>query len=122
MAILSGLLLTAWWLSFLTATPRQRRIDTSLGDLSYPLYLIHVPIQILAKNVFGATRSDVLALVAALLAVAASVLFTRATEPTLKEIRNKIRGRSLDSKAAALPSGYEYYPALEVAPDRFPSK
>jgi peptidoglycan/LPS O-acetylase OafA/YrhL len=104
--LLVALLLTAWTLADVMPSERLRDWDERLGDLSYPLYLIHVPVQIAVKNIVGDERSTTIAVLAALAAIVISFAFARLTGPLLKKLRTAIRGQSLDANSPKQSGGF----------------
>jgi peptidoglycan/LPS O-acetylase OafA/YrhL len=78
----------------LTAKPFFRRIDSFLGDLSYPVYLNHGSIEVILYGFFQG-----LSMLIVWLGVASSLIMSfflsMITEPFTRKLRNKIRGQVL---------------------------
>jgi peptidoglycan/LPS O-acetylase OafA/YrhL len=75
---------------------RLKRIDSALGDLTYPLYLNHYAVSVAALTLFASAKPSFTLFA---LTLVASVAFSYGamllTEPLTKGIRDRIRGRRL---------------------------
>lgn len=94
---------------------RWRAIDRRLGDLTYPLYLCHLPV-ISALAYFDVIRKPqdfLIVLVASVLAAGALHL---CVERPLANARNKVRGAQLRSRAFAAEAAPEWAPPGIVNP------
>lgn len=91
-AFITMLLLT-FSLLLVNLSPKWERIDQKLGELSYPLYLLHIPVAIFVKLVLGASVASVA--VASLLSVGCSYLINLSIEKSVRKWRDKLRGRAV---------------------------
>ncbi|MGF6433479.1 acyltransferase family protein [Bradyrhizobium elkanii] len=66
------------------------RVDQRLGELSYPLYLLHIPVAILTKLVLGSSTSSVG--VAAALSLVAAYFVNNSVERSVRRLRDSLRG------------------------------
>lgn len=71
-----------------------KKIDQWLGDLSYPVYLNHYAVTVLALSLFP-QRNLAMFLLCIALSLASSWAVALLTEPLTKGIRNRIRGVAL---------------------------
>ena len=69
-------------------------IDQALGDLTYPLYLNHYAVLVVARSLFPAPNPFVQT-AAVLAALLISVVLHRLVETPMATIRDRIRGRPL---------------------------
>lgn len=81
-------------LARMRVSERIRQIDRWLGDLSYPLYLNHYAVSILALTL-APTRSAWVFLVAVVLCIGVSWAVAQFTEPFSARLRDQIRGVAL---------------------------
>lgn len=71
-----------------------KRIDSLLGDLSYPLYLNHFSVEVLLYGLFQ-IKSILLLVLGVLLSITISWLSYLAVEPFTKRLRDVVRGQVL---------------------------
>lgn len=91
-ALFAGLVFV---LSRLRAPALFRRLDRSLGDLSYSLYLNHYVVLILFCAVFGQAGGPAFWAAAVMVAVVLSAIMQLAIERPLAGLRTRIRGAAL---------------------------
>lgn len=72
--------------------------DERVGKLSYPLYLIHLPILYTVFFKFPSTRAWVLDLLVVLLAVAMSILIVIAVDNPIQLVRRRVRDRAMGTR------------------------
>ena len=77
-----------------------RGIDRRLGDLTYPLYLVHLPV-IIALETLGIIRKPQDIIIVVIAAVLAAAALHLAVERPLAKTRNKVRGAPLHGAANA---------------------
>jgi peptidoglycan/LPS O-acetylase OafA/YrhL len=77
-----------------TAKPLLRKVDSFLGDLSYPVYLNHGSVEVLLYGFFQGISMLVVWLGVALSLVVSWVL-NSVIEPITRELRDRIRGQVL---------------------------
>ncbi|MHB1305373.1 MAG: hypothetical protein ACYCZB_18260 [Acidiphilium sp.] len=86
---------------------RGRKIDRHFGDLTYPLYLYHQNIMIIALSVTSGYSYGVL-----VGAIVASLLFVygvhTTVDPAIENIRNRVRGRDLRRTPSSIEDGLEF--------------
>ena len=96
LSILNALIAALWFLS--RSSTRWRSVDAWLGDLTYPIYLNHYTVGIVALTLFVPSPTVFIA------ACIATVLFSYGTmlmtEPVTKRWRDRMRGVSLSSEKA----------------------
>lgn len=84
-----------------------RKIDRRFGDLTYPLYLYHQNIMIIALSVTSGYSYGVL-----VEAIAASLLFVygvhTTVDPAIENIRNRVRGRDLRRTPSSIEDGLKF--------------
>ncbi|WP_293882169.1 acyltransferase [Sphingomonas sp.] len=93
---LSGLIVCA--LFHRRPGPRSRRVDKAVGDYSYPIYLLHLQMGIVAAALlFGgpvagrSLRSVAVFVLGLLLTLLVSSICTRMIDPSVERLRNRIR-------------------------------
>ncbi len=93
LAILDVLIAALWGFSLVGVSKFLKRVDSFLGSLSYPLYLNHYVITIMALTFFS-DRAPSLTLFfgGVVVAVIFSYLMMLTTEPFTRNLREKIRG------------------------------
>lgn len=83
--------------------PRARAIDNRLGDLAYPIFLLHMPVAYLVQWLFpvaaGPPRSWYLATMPPLLL--ASFLLNRFVEKPIERARARVRGVEIGARKTA---------------------
>jgi len=112
-------------LSFMRIGGRLARLDRALGDLSFPLYVVHDPIIVFAALCFA--PSVPIAIVTALTALAAAWLLYAALEKPLMALRTRIRKVEIQfadaevaSVPAAAPLAAEVLPHIRAVPAMAP--
>lgn len=91
---LATLCLVIMPLARMRVSAKIRQIDRWLGDLSYPIYLNHYAVSILALSL-APTRNVWVFLMSVVLCVGASWAVAQLTEPFSARLRNRIRGVAL---------------------------
>lgn len=104
-AVPAQALLLAGLLALFAVLPRWRagrfaRLDRSLGDLSYPLYIWH-GLAVLTGLALGAETSAWSAPAVAALALTLAILAHRLIDPRIDRLRDLIRGRRLRTAGSA---------------------
>jgi peptidoglycan/LPS O-acetylase OafA/YrhL len=95
--------LIALALPFLFDTSRRVRIDRWVGELSYPIYLIHLPVIVGINAAFPAVRGSGLVLLEMILTLALSVAFLVVVDTPFEAWRQR-RGRlTLASNSSMQP-------------------
>lgn len=97
---------------------RLRRWDSLVGDLSYPIYLIHWQAGLVALHVFGMpARSLQLMAVASLVAVGFGLFERRFVSGTVERIRKYVTRRAANMRRASMPplSRPSWLPSLRVS-------
>ena len=81
-------------IAFKRITPRLKRIDTRLGELSYPLYLNHYVVCI---GVYSLTdmRSPAVLFCAGVGSIALAIVMNKIVETPMKTLRDRVRGHTL---------------------------
>jgi peptidoglycan/LPS O-acetylase OafA/YrhL len=98
LGLLAVLLLSIPALAKLPTSKFARKLDASLGDLSYPLYLNHFAV--LSILVIVARPSWATVAAGMVLAAAVALLAEFSTETPLRKIRDRLRGVSISSLRA----------------------
>lgn len=87
----------------LRTSPRGRKLDDHLGDLAYPIFLLHMPVAYLVQWLFpvaaGPPRAWFFATLPPLLV--ASVLLHRLVEKPVERARSKMRGVEIGARRSA---------------------
>ncbi len=102
LATLMCLLSAAWFLAGVTRFAFVAA-DQYFGDLSYSLYLVHIPVQLAV--IVTPYRGPLVAFFAIGVSVIAAAAFNALTAPAISAIRDKIRGRALQRPARPADGG-----------------
>lgn len=86
----TSLILSAWVTISLTGY-KSSKVDTLLGDMSYPLYLIHTTVGACFLVIFGYARSQTFALVSISVALIISLLMALYIERPLHRLKRSAR-------------------------------
>lgn len=77
-------------------TPSMRRLDKAIGDFSYPIYLLHLQMGLVAAMILSGqpkhTGADIFAL-GLILTILVSTVSARAIDPTVERWRRRIKPR-----------------------------
>jgi peptidoglycan/LPS O-acetylase OafA/YrhL len=83
-----------------------RKMDSALGDLSYPFYLNQVAVILTVNSLIEAPSVEVM-IAASIIVLLVSIVADRAVEPLFAPLRNRLRGRTLASPRRAEPAPIE---------------
>lgn len=83
-----------------------RKLDSALGDLSYPLYLNQITVILMANSLIEA-RSVGVMVAASVIVLLVSIVAEWAVEPVFAPLRNRLRGLTLSSRRGVEPAAIE---------------
>jgi peptidoglycan/LPS O-acetylase OafA/YrhL len=99
-AIMLTMPFIVWWLSEVKLNSIGQRRDSYLGDLSYPLYLNHYAVTVVAYS-FAPARAPSVQLIAIIASILLSWILQIIIERPMKAIRDKLRGGQLSEGSPA---------------------
>ncbi len=95
----AGMALIFWLLRWSGGSHRAASMDRFLGDLTYPLYLMHTAALIVLSALLP-DRTLAAVLIGLALSVAAAAATTATFEPWIGRLRTRVRGQSSTAKTA----------------------
>jgi peptidoglycan/LPS O-acetylase OafA/YrhL len=91
------------FLPHLRGSIAARKVDSALGDLSYPFYLNQVVVILTLNSLVEAPSVGVM-VVASIIVLLLSIVADRVVEPVFAPLRNRLRGRTLLSRRRVEPA------------------